>query len=848
MIQFNSFHKHAFNDTKIELLEGIASHIGSVMMRVKAEETLSKNEELLRTITENAPDIIMQLDQNGTILYLNRVLQGYTTEESIGKSFQKWTLPEYHELMNRSLKLVFDEGTTQTYLSRGLDKEDQMHWYRTSISPVKEVELVRNAVLITRDITESILSEEILRESEEKKNAIVMTAMDGFWIADRKGCFLEVNDTYCRVIGYTRNQLLTMRIKDIELEDNTSDITSHIKKTEALGEDRFETCHRCNDGTILDVEVSVQFRAVSGGQFVTFIHDITKRKRAEEVLAFQARLLSEVHDSVFSSDSNYTITYWNQASERIFGWTKEEALGKNSEELLKPKIESSSHDQEGSKLRSAGNWEGEAQFTRKDGTCVFVDVNSTVLKDANGKDTGKLVVARDMTERKKAEDELRLSEARYKSIFQNNHSILMLINPDTGEIADANPAACIYYGWSHDELCTKNIDEINTLTKEEVIDEMQNARGENRKHFHFRHKLSSNEIRDVEVYSGPVQYGETILLYSIIHDITERKQAEEALLKNERLLKSVLNNVNSGVALINESGRFTIFNPLFLKLFGLAEESTIKNVNDQNWSEWQVFNEDGSLLNVDDHPVRKVAITGERIDQQLVGVKLPSGGEITWILISAEPLLKANGEIEKIICTYHDITKLKLVENALCESEQRLDAVFNEVTETIMMMDLEGNVLTANNTAASRWGMTIDEIKGFNGFKYIPPEKKRQRELKIREMFETNSPIRFEDDSEDRNYDLTFYPIIETSGEINKFVMFNRDITEQKLAEEAVVKSEKKLIEIYASMSEGLAVHELLFDPSGKAVDYVITEVNPAYEKLTGIKQHDVALNPPKGG
>ncbi len=74
--------------------------------------------------------------------------------------------------------------------------------------------------------------------------------------------------------------------------------------------------------------------------------DITKQKQAEEVLSFQARLLSEVHDAVFSSDSNYTITYWNQAAEKMFGWTKEEALGKNSGQLLKPKVESSSLDNE----------------------------------------------------------------------------------------------------------------------------------------------------------------------------------------------------------------------------------------------------------------------------------------------------------------------------------------------------------------------------------------------------------------------------------------------------------------------------------------------------------------------
>ncbi len=93
--------------------------------------------------------------------------------------------------------------------------------------------------------------------------------------------------------------------------------------------------------------------------------DITERKKAEEVSAFHARLLSEVNDAVFSSDSNFTITYWNEAAERVFGWTKEEVLGKNCGELLKPKVEESSRDKERSKLWSEGHWEGVASVSSR---------------------------------------------------------------------------------------------------------------------------------------------------------------------------------------------------------------------------------------------------------------------------------------------------------------------------------------------------------------------------------------------------------------------------------------------------------------------------------------------------
>lgn len=118
------------------------------------------------------------------------------------------------------------------------------------------------------------------------------------------------------------------------------------------------------------------------------------------------------------------------------------------------------------------------------------------------------------------------SEERYRSLFQNNHAVMLLIDPDTGAISDANPAACAYYGCSREALLKRKIDEINTLTREQVHAEMALARAEKRNHFFFQHRLADGRIRDVEVFSGPIRIKGKALLYSIVHDITERRLAE----------------------------------------------------------------------------------------------------------------------------------------------------------------------------------------------------------------------------------------------------------------------------------------------------------------------------------
>jgi PAS domain S-box-containing protein len=131
--------------------------------------------------------------------------------------------------------------------------------------------------------------------------------------------------------------------------------------------------------------------------------------------------------------------------------------------------------------------------------------------------------------RLQAEQALQESESRYRSLFENNHAVMLLIDPATGEVRDANPAAAAYYGWSREQLTAMSIWEINTLGEREVKAEMARARQRDRGFFRFRHRLASGEERDVEVYSGPLRVAGRELLYSLVFDVTDRLRAQESL-------------------------------------------------------------------------------------------------------------------------------------------------------------------------------------------------------------------------------------------------------------------------------------------------------------------------------
>jgi len=145
----------------------------------------------------------------------------------------------------------------------------------------------------------------------------------------------------------------------------------------------------------------------------------------------------------------------------------------------------------------------------------------------------------DITERVLAEHALRHSEARYRNLFLDSSAPMLLIDPATAEVVDVNPAACRYYGYTHTQLKTKKITDINTLTAKQIFEEMKRAKAGEQRNFEFSHRLASGEIHPVEVFSGPIELEGRVLLLSIVHDITERKRAEMAMNEQTAQLEAV---------------------------------------------------------------------------------------------------------------------------------------------------------------------------------------------------------------------------------------------------------------------------------------------------------------------
>ena len=164
---------------------------------------------------------------------------------------------------------------------------------------------------------------------------------------------------------------------------------------------------------------------------------------------------------------------------------------------------------------------------------------------------------------------LHQSEERFRHFFERNSSVQLLIEPNTGHIEDANLAAVTYYGYPRNELIGMLISNINTLSPERVAEERMLALQESRNYFEFEHRLASGELRDVEVYSTPIESDCRTLLLSIVHDITERKLVQEQLRQNHLEQKAILNSNIAGIVKLQD-GHFVWMNNSFAAMLGYS--------------------------------------------------------------------------------------------------------------------------------------------------------------------------------------------------------------------------------------------------------------------------------------
>jgi PAS domain S-box-containing protein len=260
-------------------------------------------------------------------------------------------------------------------------------------------------------------AEEELRESEERLRAVVDTAVDGIVTIDEQGIIGTVNPAAERIFGYSAGEMIGQNVRIIMPEPYRSAHDSYVStylrtgKRKIIGSKR-EVPGRRKDGTIFPLELGVSERRLGSQRIFTgLMRDITERKRAAEALAEQARLLDLSNDAILVRDAADRILYWSRGAEELYGWSRQEAIGKNAHELLQTEF-TEPLDRIVALLHREHRWSGDLVHRRSDGARIHVATRWVLDRDSQGQPASVLETNTDITERKKAEAALRDADRR----------------------------------------------------------------------------------------------------------------------------------------------------------------------------------------------------------------------------------------------------------------------------------------------------------------------------------------------------------------------------------------------------------------------------------------------------
>ncbi len=387
---------------------------------------------------------------------------------------------------------------------------DQIVNYRIVSSPVKDAAgTVISVVEMVEDITEK-------KRSEEKYRTILRTAIDGFWITDMEGRILEVNDSYCNLTGYSREEMLKMSIPDVEAIEDPEETARHIAKVMETGTQRFETCHRCRDGRILEIEVSVNYMEGDSGQLYVFLHDITERKLAEKnmrlTMADLQLILDTVPATIWYKDLKNNIIRVNKAAADAMGMHREDIEGKSSHELFPDDADHYYEDDMeviNSGIPKVGIIE---QMQTSSGEKRWVQTDKFPTLDEKGNITGLIAFVLDITERKHAEEEIR----RLSSFPEMNPNPVIEIHR-IGRIIYTNTAA-------RDALAVLGQTDPHSFLPRDIDDSFRTW-GDNEKNLIYREVTIADRIFGESIYFSP-EY-DSARIYAV--DITEQKKATEKI-------------------------------------------------------------------------------------------------------------------------------------------------------------------------------------------------------------------------------------------------------------------------------------------------------------------------------
>ncbi|MFH0994538.1 MAG: PAS domain S-box protein [Pseudomonadota bacterium] len=264
----------------------------------------------------------------------------------------------------------------------------------------------------------------------------------------------------------------------------------------------------------------------------------------------------------------------------------------------------------------------------------------------------------EIQERVQVEKALKESEERYRNVFHNNHANMLLTDPETLDIVDANPAACAFYGYSCEVLTAKKLFDIITISPDMLFQRVAQALSNQQNHFFSSHRLSDGRVRDVEVFVGTVRIKDKPLLFLVIHDITERRQAERRIVEVSEFIQKIFEASPLGILAYEASGQCVMANEAVGRIIGASREAVLR----QNFNHLDSWKSSGLLA-----AAREVIQTNQKRENLEFNFVSTFGKDVT-LKCSLIPFSSANKP--HLLLMGQDISRQKQADEALRQSQK----------------------------------------------------------------------------------------------------------------------------------------------------------------------------------
>lgn len=413
-------------------------------------------------------------------------------------------------------------------------------------------------------------------------------------------------------------------------------------------------------------------------------------------------------------------------------------------------------------------------------------------------------------------------DEQYQYFFHNSHTVMLIIDPNDGQIVDANHAAELFYGWTRNEICSKKVFDINALSQKEIFAEMQLATIQYKNRFDFMHKLKNGDTKRVEVHSGPIRFNNQKYLYSIVHEASGSNPHEVEANGQVAKFKSLTESTKTIFWEFDlRTDSWIFISPQVKNILGFPVEYW---VNLDSWAS-RIY-EDDRAQTVEYCKVKSAQ--GKDHDLEYRFVK--HNGEVAWIREEVIVIVNDNVPV-RLRGIMMDITQRKVAEEKVKESEQKLDMIFKNLSVGVSLITTNMHAVNAN-PQMEKWfpGINVKKNPYCYGIFNIPPQDSPCNDCPVEKSFREGKTFETEKRSKtlegDKFFRITSTPVTDDTGTVIAAIEMMEDITRRKMAEISLTESETKFRKLFETMEQGV----IYYDSNGSLIT-----ANPATEKILGL-------------